>query len=52
VPLSDEQAFVGSLRRLVTDASLRKQLGQANRKAAAERYDVNLMSARYAELYG
>jgi glycosyltransferase involved in cell wall biosynthesis len=52
VPLSDDQAFVDALRRLVEDASLRKQLGQANRKAAAERYDINLMSARYAELYG
>jgi glycosyltransferase involved in cell wall biosynthesis len=52
VPLSDDQAFVDALRRLVEDASLRKQLGHANRKAAAERYDINLMSARYAELYG
>jgi len=52
VPLSDGPAFVAALLRLAADPSLRERLGRANRETAVRRYDINLMTARYAELFG
>ncbi len=51
VPLADARGLVAALQTLAADASLRERLGHANRRAAVELYDINLMSERYAALF-
>ena len=52
VPSSDEAALASALAELVADATLRRQLGTANRALATTAYDERAMIARYAALYG
>ena len=52
IPVSDEAAFANALAGLVSDAGLRKTLGQANQARAVSAYDEAAMIARYTKLYG
>ena len=52
VPSSDEAALASALAELVADATLRRDLGAANRALAVSAYDERAMIARYAALYG
>lgn len=49
---ADEAGFRAALAELVGDATLRAQVGAANRRAAAERFDESAMVAAYENLYG
>lgn len=49
---SDETAFRGALEHLVSDASLRRSVGEANRRRAAELFDERAMISAYSALYG
>ncbi len=48
----DEFSLAAALRQLVADPNLRKSLGKANQRLAADVYDERTMIARYAALYG
>lgn len=48
---SDEQALRVALQHLVSDPALRRSIGAANRRAAAERFDESIMVAGYENLY-
>lgn len=48
----DETAFRDTLKMLASDAALRRSVGEANRRRAAERFDEGAMIAAYAALYG
>lgn len=50
--VDEEGAFAVCLSRLVSDAALRSELGEANRALATSAYDEKTMIARYAALYG
>lgn len=47
----DDDAFAGSLRSLLRDAALRKQIGKANRAKAERDYDESAMFAAYQTLF-
>ncbi|MBB6425006.1 glycosyltransferase family 4 protein [Sphingopyxis sp. JAI128] len=47
----DETAFRNSLKRLASDAALRRTIGAANRRAAAARFDESDMVGAYEKLY-
>lgn len=47
----DEQAYARILRRFATAASLRSEIGAANRKRAVERYSKEGMVREYAALF-
>ncbi len=49
---ADEQSFRAALGTLAADADLRRSVGAANRRAAAERFDESVMVAAYQNLYG
>lgn len=49
---ADEAGFRAALAELAGDAMLRAQLGAANRRIAAERFDETTMVAAYENLYG
>lgn len=49
---ADEAGFRESLARLAADGALREDIGAANRRAAAERFDESVMVAAYENLYG
>ncbi len=51
-PLLNDSALIASLLELAGNASLRAQLGRANREAALDRFDIHLMAARYAAVFG
>jgi glycosyltransferase involved in cell wall biosynthesis len=48
----DAEAIAEALRRLLPDAALRLQLGQANRQKVLAEYDQSTMFAAFADLYG
>lgn len=48
----DETAFRRALDHLVSDASLRRSVGEANRRRAAELFDERAMISAYSALYG
>jgi len=47
----DEAGFRGALAEIATDAVLRAQVGEANRRVAAERFNESTMVAAYENLY-
>ena len=49
---ADEGGFRAALAELAGDAGLRARIGDANRRAAAERFDESTMVAAYENLYG
>ncbi|WP_447762114.1 glycosyltransferase [Sphingopyxis panaciterrae] len=49
---ADEYGFRAGLAELAADSVLRDQVGAANRRAAAERFDESIMVAAYENLYG
>lgn len=49
---TDEGAFRAALADLAADAALRRAVGEANRHAAADRFDESTMVAAYESLYG
>ena len=48
---ADEAAFRAALLRLTEDAALRAEVGAANRRVAAERFDESRMVGAYEKLY-
>jgi L-malate glycosyltransferase len=48
----DETAFRRALDHLVSDAALRRSVGEANRRRAAELFDERAMISAYSALYG
>ena len=51
-PSDDAGALLANLERLVTDASLRQQLGHAAQTAFHERFSFDAMIAQYTGIYG
>jgi glycosyltransferase involved in cell wall biosynthesis len=51
VPPRDPAALAAALRRLVDDADLRRRLGEAGRRRAADRFSADVMTRRMLELY-
>lgn len=49
---ADEEGFRAALAVLVSDPVLRRSVGEANRRVAAERFDESTMVAAYENLYG
>lgn len=49
---ADEEGFRAALAALVSDPALRRSVGEANRRVAAERFDESTMVAAYENLYG
>lgn len=49
---SNEAVFCRGLKHLASDAALRRRVGEANRRVAAERFDESTMVAAYENLYG
>jgi glycosyltransferase involved in cell wall biosynthesis len=49
---ADEAAFRGALTELAGNTDLRADVGAANRRVAAERFDESTMVAGYENLYG
>lgn len=49
---ADEEGFRAALAALVSDPVLRRSVGEANRRVAAERFDESTMVAAYENLYG
>lgn len=49
---ADEAGFRAALAELADNAPLRAQVGAANRRVAAERFDESTMVAAYENLYG
>lgn len=49
---ADEASFRAALADLTADAALRRAVGEANRHAAAQRFDESTMVAAYESLYG
>ncbi len=49
---ADEAGFRGAFAQLSENAGLRGQIGAANRRIAAERFDESTMVAAYENLYG
>jgi glycosyltransferase involved in cell wall biosynthesis len=47
----DEAGFRGALAEIATDSVQRAQVGEANRRIAAERFDESTMVAAYENLY-
>jgi glycosyltransferase involved in cell wall biosynthesis len=47
----DDDALAGALTALLTDAPLRRRLGEANRARARSVYDEEAMFESYAALY-
>lgn len=47
----DEASFRAALARMSEDAALRAEIGGANRRAAAERFDESMMVGAYEKLY-
>jgi colanic acid/amylovoran biosynthesis glycosyltransferase len=52
VPPRDEAALAQAIMRLLDDAALRQQLGDAARKRVEERFDINKNVAAYVTLFG
>lgn len=51
VPAGDEAALAGALRRVVTDAQLRRRLGEAARDRAIREYSLTAMADRAVAAY-
>jgi glycosyltransferase involved in cell wall biosynthesis len=51
VPPRDARALADAVLMLATDCSLRRQMGQAGRRLAAERFDVRVVQRRHVDLY-
>jgi glycosyltransferase involved in cell wall biosynthesis len=51
VPRDDERAFTTALTTLLTDTTLRRRLGNANRARAVREYDESAMVATYDALF-
>jgi glycosyltransferase involved in cell wall biosynthesis len=51
VPVEDAAAMVAALRRIVTDAELRRRLGAAARDHAARTFGMDRFIAEFADLY-
>jgi glycosyltransferase involved in cell wall biosynthesis len=51
VPPGDEGALAGGLRALLTDPELRARFGAAGRARMQERFAIDTMVTRYAELF-
>ncbi|HWU24901.1 MAG TPA: glycosyltransferase family 4 protein [Rhizomicrobium sp.] len=51
-PVLHDAALITSLKTLASDEGLRVRLGCANRETALERFDIHLMAARYAAVFG
>lgn len=49
---ADEEGFRAALAALVADPALRRSVGEANCRVAAERFDESTMVAAYENLYG
>jgi glycosyltransferase involved in cell wall biosynthesis len=47
----DEAGFRGALAEIAADSVQRAQVGEANRRVAAERFDESTMVAAYENLY-
>jgi glycosyltransferase involved in cell wall biosynthesis len=47
----DAAALAGAIRRLATDAGLRRRLGEAGRAHVAARYDVQMFGQRFVGVY-
>lgn len=51
VDKDDPKALAGAIEQLSADAALRKRLGQAGRRRAVERFDINTTIAAHEALY-
>jgi glycosyltransferase involved in cell wall biosynthesis len=51
VPPGDPVALAAALQRLLGDAALRRQWGEANRQVAEQRYEAKVCLQRFAALY-
>jgi colanic acid/amylovoran biosynthesis glycosyltransferase len=51
VPPADENALADAITRLMTDAELRKQLGENARKTVETRFDISANVRHYIELF-
>ena len=49
--VKDEAAFRAALKRLASDAALRRRIGEANRQVAVNRFDESHMVGAYEKLY-
>jgi len=47
----DQEGLAEALTRLLTDAPLRRRMAEANRRAARERYDIDICAARVRDIY-
>jgi glycosyltransferase involved in cell wall biosynthesis len=52
VPSRDVDALAAVLDRLLSDATLRRRLGDAGRRRVRERFDATAMERRVLEVYG
>jgi glycosyltransferase involved in cell wall biosynthesis len=50
-PADDVEAYAAALRRVYSDAELRRRLGDANRRRCVESYSVETMVNEYRQLY-
>jgi glycosyltransferase involved in cell wall biosynthesis len=51
VPARDPQLLSEAIQRLVRDAPLRNRLGEASRRLAVERFDINRIAEATIEIY-
>jgi L-malate glycosyltransferase len=51
-PAGDEAALAAALEKLATEDTLRRRIGDANRRLARAQYDEKAMIAAYREVYG
>jgi glycosyltransferase involved in cell wall biosynthesis len=52
VPADDAEAMANAVSQLLPDERRRRRLGQAGRRRAEEKFDINYWSARMVEIYG
>jgi len=51
IPPKDSEALAGALSRLLSDSTLRRQMGAAAREHAERKFDVHLITERYLSVY-
>lgn len=51
VPPSDEEAFLGALRKLVDDPALRRTMGESGRAFAEATFDIDRVAGRFEDIF-